>query len=41
MNVERSCVIAALMAGVFVAGCETRRGDASMDDKRRLHPPNR
>ena len=33
MNVERSCAITVLIAGVLVAGCETRRGDASMDDK--------
>src|SRR6476620_4375018 len=33
MNVERSCAIAALVAGALVAGCEARGGDASMDDK--------
>ena len=33
MNVQRTCALAALAALVLVAGCETRGGNASMDDK--------
>jgi len=34
MNAQRACGIAAVIAGVLVAGCESRGGNGTMDDKR-------
>jgi predicted amidohydrolase YtcJ len=33
MNVPRTCALVALIAGVLAAGCESRGGNGSMDDK--------
>jgi predicted amidohydrolase YtcJ len=33
MNVQRICAVSALIAGVLVAGCESRGGNATVDDK--------
>jgi predicted amidohydrolase YtcJ len=33
MNVQRICAVSALIAGVLAAGCESRGGNATVDDK--------
>src|SRR5678815_853493 len=33
MNAQRTCAVAALMAGVLASGCESRGGNGSMGDK--------
>jgi len=33
MNVQRICAVAGLIAGVLAAGCESRGGNATVDDK--------
>ena len=39
MNLQRICAVTALTAGVLAAGCESRDGNASVDDKRASGEP--